>query len=105
MNLNEYQTAAGRTAHFPVDRALEYTTIAMCGEAGEFANVVKKVIRDNKGITDKRQDQLELELGDTLWYVSQAARAIGCDLQYIADRNLTKLAARQAQRERGEKVT
>lgn len=94
LTLNEYQDRGSETAVFPPERGLEYCTIALTGEAGEFANVVKKIIRD--GNRDKREEDLILELGDTLWYVSQVARVLGYDLEYIAQRNLDKLAKRHA---------
>lgn len=97
MNLNEYQTLSQVTAHYPKDKAIEYTTIALCGEAGEYANEVKKMIRNDKGtLTDERRTKLIDELGDTLWYVAGCASSLGVDLTEVADRNLKKLAARHA---------
>ena len=47
MNLNEYQEAALTTAVYPEDKRIIYPALGMCGEAGEVADKVKKVIRDN----------------------------------------------------------
>lgn len=94
LTLNQYQDKGSKTAFYPPERGLEYCTIALAGEAGEFANVVKKIIRDND--RGKREDDLVLELGDTLWYVAQVAKVLGYDLEYIAQRNLDKLEARHA---------
>ncbi len=39
-------------------------------------------------------EKAELELGDVLWYVSNAAYLLGTDLETIARRNLEKLKKR-----------
>lgn len=76
---------------------LVYCALGLTGEAGEFANKVKKVYRDHQGnlprpvVTD-----LIYELGDVLWYVGQAARTLGWSLDGVAKMNLYKLAERQA---------
>ena len=44
----EYQIRAAETAIFPKEKALEYITLGLTGEAGEIANKIKKVIRDTK---------------------------------------------------------
>ena len=42
----QYQEQAGSTAIFPKEKATEYLTLGLTGEAGEIANKVKKFIRD-----------------------------------------------------------
>jgi len=52
----EYQIRAAETAIFPKEKALEYITLGLTGEAGEIANKVKKLIRDGadiEGYNDK----------------------------------------------------
>ena len=72
-----------------------YTTIGLVGEAGEFANKVKKVIRDTNGDIDKSlRDDLQDELGDILWYCAQAARDLGFTLESVARQNNHKLKDR-----------
>lgn len=90
--MNDYQEAAESTAIYPVARGLEYTALGLAGEAGEYANKIKKVIRD--GTYDS--DALAGELGDVLWYLAMAAKEIGVPLAVIAQRNLQKLLTRQA---------
>ena len=80
-----------KTAIFPEDQGLAYTTLGLAGEAGEIANKVKKVIRDGRS-TDGISD----ELGDVLWYLAAVANELGADLGDIANNNLKKLADRQA---------
>jgi len=96
MDLNTYQQAAGRTALYP-DRGQNplYPTLGLCGEAGEVADKVKKVLRDDGGIfSAERRQAIALELGDVLWYVAQLAHELGVSLEEIASANLAKLADR-----------
>lgn len=98
-----YQRHAERTAMYPGkgDRAsydgLAYVTLGLTGEAGEIANKVKKIARDNHGtITATTRAQLADELGDVFWYLAQFATQLGFDLDAIADGNLAKIADRKA---------
>ena len=59
----EYQKEAHKTAIYPEERALEYLTIGLAGEVGEFANKVKKTIRDRN---DLLFEDAVGELGDIL---------------------------------------
>ena len=96
MDLNAYQQAAGRTALYP-DRGRNalYPTLGLCGEAGEVADKVKKVLRDDGGVfSAERRQAIALELGDVLWYVAQLAHELGLSLEEIASANLAKLADR-----------
>ena len=98
MDLNAYQQGARATARYPdVGANPIYPTLGLCGEAGEVADKVKKVLRDQGGefSSDVRQ-ALKLELGDVLWYVAQLASELGFELEEIAAANLSKLASRAA---------
>lgn len=96
MTLNEYQEGARRTAIYPKERAIIYPTLGLTGEAGEVADKVKKVIRDNNdNFTDEKKHQIALELGDVLWYAASLANDLGYSLEEIAQMNLDKLASRQ----------
>lgn len=96
MTLNEFQTGATKTALYPDSgKNLLYPILGLCGESGELAEKMKKLIRDDNGImTDERRDLMKKELGDVLWYVSQAARELGYSLEEIGEENLAKLASR-----------
>ena len=49
----EYQVSARRTALYPEEKGIIYTTLGLVGESGEIAEKVKKVIRD-RGVTLKK---------------------------------------------------
>ena len=96
MNFDEYQDAASVTALYPKRlNNLEYPTLGLAGEAGEVANIVKKIQRDYAGvITDDTRAKLKDELGDVLWYISACADELGLTLAEIAEFNVEKLAKR-----------
>ena len=98
MDFNLYQQGARATARYPqVGSNPIYPTLGLCGEAGEVADKVKKVIRDDDGVfSESVRESLKLELGDVLWYVAQLASELGFDLDSIARANLEKLASRAA---------
>ena len=96
MRLEEYQSLASTTALYPRRLSnLEYPTLGLAGEAGEVANIVKKIQRDNNGvITEDTRIKLKDELGDVLWYISACADELGLTLTQIAEYNVDKLAKR-----------
>jgi len=96
MTFEEYQAEAVQTAHYPRRMSnLEYPTLGLTGEAGEVANIVKKIQRDFGGeLTDEIREKLKDELGDVLWYISACADELGLTLTEIAEFNVSKLAKR-----------
>jgi NTP pyrophosphatase (non-canonical NTP hydrolase) len=96
MKFEEYQSEASQTALYPRRMSnLEYPTLGLAGEAGEVANIVKKIQRDFGGeITDETRLKLKDELGDVLWYISACADELGLTLTEIAEFNVEKLAKR-----------
>jgi len=67
----------------------------LCGESGEVAEKVKKVLRDEGGvISEEKKREIAKEIGDILWYASQLAAELGFTLSEIAEINLNKLASR-----------
>lgn len=103
-HMNTYQREALKTAVYMEDMdipedlknvvGLFYTALGL-GEAGEFQNKVKKVIRDDKlKLSIERREQLVKELGDVLWYVAMAAHELGFQLEDVARSNIDKLSKR-----------
>lgn len=103
MNFEDYQTEAKQTALYPNRlNNLEYPTLGLAGEAGEVANIVKKIQRDFGGeITEETRAKLKDELGDVLWYISACADELGLTLEEIAEFNVEKLAARHNRKSAG----
>lgn len=97
MTLNEYQQAALETANYPKEYNIIYPALGMNGEAGEVADKVKKVIRDNnREFTDDRKREIAKEIGDVLWYCAALAHDIGYTLEEIGEMNNAKLRSRKA---------
>lgn len=94
MTLNEYQQKALETAIYPMP--IIYPALGMCGEAGEVADKVKKVIRDNNSkFTKEKKVEIAKEIGDVLWYCATLAHDLGYSLEKIAEMNYDKLHSRQ----------
>ena len=93
MQINEYQSLAMRTANQSLaqESQLINAALGLCGEAGEFADLIKKV---NYQGHDKDQDHLVKELGDICWYIALAATALNVDLELVMATNIEKLKAR-----------
>ncbi len=95
MDINEYQKQASSTNIYPHGPVGLYAEVmGLCGEAGEVADKVKKIIRDSNGDVLGKQYEVMQELGDVLWYTSQIADRLGFDLDVVARANLSKLSDR-----------
>jgi len=100
MTLDEYQRGALTTASFPASARLLYPALKLAGEAGEVAEKVGKLMRDEgwtpgTELSDTQRDALSKELGDVLWYVAVLASDLGVALETVASTNLAKLASRK----------
>lgn len=97
MELNYYQQKARETAIYPnMGNEFTYPALGLVGEAGEIANKLKKVIRDNGGVlTHSVKESVGAEIGDCLWYIAQLATEMGFDLDTLGQANLDKLASRK----------
>ena len=97
MTFEEYQTKARQTAIYPnKDNNFIYPTLGLVGEAGEVAEKIKKIIRDNEGvISEEKKTEIIKELGDVMWYVANLSEEIGSSLEEVSIRNIEKLKSRQ----------
>lgn len=68
--------------------------IGLASESGEFDEIVKKMVFQGKPFTEENRFHLMRELGDTLWYWSNACRALGYDPNEVIAENVKKLEAR-----------
>ena len=81
---------------YPYTATIIYPALGLCGEAGEVAEKIKKIIRD-KGSVYTPEDKAEIvkELGDVLFYVTALAKDLGFSLEYVAGMNVEKLMSRK----------
>lgn len=80
MRIRAYAKAANALAIYPNRGSnIEYPALGLAGEAGEIANKVKKIQRDNHPPKD-----LLGEIGDVLWYLNACSEEIAYPLPLIA---------------------
>lgn len=97
MDFKKYQEESRKTAIYPnKGENFVYPALGLAGESGEVCEKIKKIIRDNNfQIDDSRRKEIEKELGDVLWYVSNLATELKIDLNDVAENNIEKLKSRQ----------
>ena len=100
MNFEEYEEGVKQTlkvSRKPVeDGLLVYLALGLNGEAGEVAEKIKKMVRDEEGVlSDEKKELLKLELGDVLWYITMLSKEVGSSLEEIAHLNNKKLLSRE----------
>lgn len=91
-DFDKYQLEARKTAIYPnLGNNLWYPALGLAGEAGEVAENVKKIYRDDNGIVNHAKlGALYFELGDVLWCVSAIASELGLNLSQIAEDNIKR---------------
>lgn len=105
-SLDGYQAAATSTAVYPGKGTfwgLCYVTLKGAGEAGEFAEKVGKILRDDgvshdtpvSAIDKGKREAMILEIGDELWYIAAKCNELGVSLEDVARANIKKLVSRQ----------
>jgi NTP pyrophosphatase (non-canonical NTP hydrolase) len=92
MDVKKYQTIIEKTAIYPKEIGLAYCAMGLTGEAGEVADKIKKIYRDN---TEVDVPAIAKELGDVLWYVTAMANELGVSLEEIMENNYNKLMLRR----------
>jgi NTP pyrophosphatase (non-canonical NTP hydrolase) len=97
MNFQEYQAEATKTAIYPnKGNNPYYPTLGLCGEAGEVAEKIKKVMRDDGGdISIEKSAEIMKEIGDVLWYIAALCEELDIDMETCAILNIEKLKSRQ----------
>ena len=66
----------------------------MSAEAGEFTEVIKKILLQGKPYNEENVFHLKRELGDICWYLAQACLALDTNLEEVLQMNYEKLSAR-----------
>lgn len=90
----EYQKFTETTAIYPCGLALEYLALNTASEAGEVAGKLAKAIRDDWSF-DQFRDEVEPELGDLLWHISQFCNELGFTIEGLMESNKDKLTSRK----------
>ena len=70
------------------------SALGISAEAGEFTEVIKKIILQGKPYNEENVFHLKRELGDICWYLAQAFMALDTDFDEILEMNVEKLSAR-----------
>ena len=78
---------------FPTERLLT-AAVGMSAESGEFTEIVKKIVFQGKPVNQENLFHLKRELGDIMWYVSQACLGLDISLEEVIQMNFEKLSAR-----------
>ena len=68
--------------------------VGISAEGGEFMEIVKKIIFQGKPWNDDNREHLIIELGDVMWYVMQACKALHVSLDEVIECNVDKLKKR-----------
>lgn len=89
LTIKAYQDDARRTIDQKLtgNEQLQEGVMGLCGEAGEANELVKKHLFQGHTLIRER---VAKELGDALWYLCEAASAIGYDLEEIMLLNIEK---------------
>jgi len=97
MKFEKFQKETHKTAIYPNKGSnYVYPALGLAGEAGEVAEKIKKLIRDNNGkYSKKEKDAIMIELGDVLWYVSQLCTEFKLDMDKVAEACIKKLESRK----------
>ena len=92
MDTKLYSVLAMRTAKpMEPNDDMMHAALGIAGEAGEFADAVKKVLVYGRQVD--RENLIE-ELGDLLWYINLAVNVLGETFENVMIANIAKLAVR-----------
>ena len=68
--------------------------LGLTAEAGEFTEVVKKIILQGKPYNEENVFHMKRELRDICWYLAQACMALDTTFDEVIEMNVEKLKAR-----------
>ncbi len=78
---------------FNSHRALT-AALGLSAEAGEFTEIVKKILFQGKPVTKENLFHMKRELGDIMWYFIQACILLDTTPEEIIEMNVDKLKSR-----------
>lgn len=68
--------------------------LGLSAEAGEFVEIVKKILLQGKSYSEENVVHMKKEAGDCLWYISQICIALDTTFEELMQMNYEKLSAR-----------
>ena len=68
--------------------------VGLNAEAGEFLEIVKKMIFQGKPWSEDNREHLVIELGDAIWYIANACMALEVSFDEVVALNVEKLKKR-----------
>lgn len=77
-----------------IEKKLSLAGLGVAGEAGEVADMIKKVLHHSVPLDERMRDKLIREMGDVHWYLEYLAAAIGVTTEQVQAANIEKLRAR-----------
>jgi NTP pyrophosphatase (non-canonical NTP hydrolase) len=88
-----------KTIHYDRDNIINVpllltAMIGMTSEAGEAQEIIKKVLFQGRPYTEETRQHLIKELGDVIWYWTNACNALQIDPNEVIAGNVDKLQAR-----------
>lgn len=97
MNFENYESCALQTVAFDHMKPMHYLLPALAEEVGEVTGLFAKTFRKTGSyeLTEKQREELTDELGDVLWNLAMLSLYNGIDFDYVARRNIEKLAERE----------
>ena len=85
----EYLDGEGSNIH-----RLLTAAVGISAEGGEFMEIVKKMVFQGKPWDEHNRKHLIIELGDVMWYVMQACKALDVTIEEVVAGNVDKLKKR-----------
>ena len=68
--------------------------LGLSAEAGEFTEIVKKIVFQGKPVTKENLFHMKRELGDIMWYFIQACILLDTTPEEVIEMNVDKLKSR-----------
>lgn len=92
-----YQAHVTKNITIDVAHKLDFITLGICDEAGEFAGKVKKWVRGDFALTPETRELMAKELGDIMWYIARAASLLDYKFSDVVRLNNEKLSKRRTE--------
>ena len=97
MTNEEYQAFTKTTAMYDTtdETGFDYIILGMAAEAGEVAGKYAKYKRGDYAVGSRLQEDMNKEVGDLLWFISQYCNETETTIGALMELNMKKLKDRQ----------